>query len=385
MSQRTPLGGKPNITSSEKPFAPTKRPFVPSVLDEFDSENIDPAALCSPTKKSKSDGVIKPFNFTLSPSKAMPPPPMIPSRLSTPSRANMSSPRAPMTAPAGRSPKRKTAGIMKYRRTSAPFTRIDPPFGSRSSGTLPFSLDAALSGTLSTAKPKDEGATIQESMPKNWFFEIYEDTPEEEAANLMEHSTLTLDLSSDEESSKTEKNDRGKENVAPEGYDAPTASRAVAAIDASEIAAPRHVRKTEIVRKKVHSDEMDDGERSPLSDLETESFFSEGLDKDSHVLVDPTPEKPVITKLDVKELFAVPAASTASSTPSSKKTSRLSDMPLVNSDGDVKGDIIVWEDSPVSEASVSDQFVVEASPKTGGKRKQTFDDENNAPLIDKTF
>jgi len=100
-------------------------------------------------------------------------------------------------------------------------------------------------------------------MPKDWFFDVYEDTPEEEAATLMEHSTLTLDLSSDDESSRKEKDDRGKENVPPGDYDV-----------------PRRV-SVEIVRKKVQGDAMDDGARSPLSDLEAELFGEDDATADA--------------------------------------------------------------------------------------------------------
>lgn len=133
-------------------------------------------------------------------------------------------------------------------------------------------------------------------MPKNWFFDIYEDTEEEEAANLMEHSTLTLDLSSDEESSKSLKDDKGKENMPPEDYDAPTASRPAAE---PAVAAPKRVKKTDLIRRKVESDKMDDGERSPLSDLETDSFIPEGLDKDSHIVVNPTPKRSTSTSINL--------------------------------------------------------------------------------------
>jgi len=328
------LNGKASITTTTS----VKRSLEPSTFDDFDSENVDPAMFDSPSKKSKFqafDKPVKPFAFSLSTAKSMPPPSGIPSRLSTPSRANMSSPRTPLTAPAGRSPKRKIAGIGKSRRVSAPFTRVDPPFASsRASSSLPFSLDAALSGTLST-EPKSAataGATIQESMPKNWFFEIYEDTAEEEAANLMEHSTLTLDLSSDEESSKKERCDRGKENMPPEGYDAPTASRAAI------------VKKSDIIRKKVVVEEMDDGLRSPLSDLETDPFIPEGLDKDSHVVVDESLEKSTAaaTKLDAKDLFAAPVPFAAGA------DKEAASMSVVSGEGEVKGEIVVWEDDDAS-------------------------------------
>lgn len=339
---------KPVTTST------TKRPFEPATLDDYDSENVDPAALFSPAKKSKSDGSEKPFRpftFSLSSSAPMPPPATVPSR-ATSVEANILAPRTPLTAPAGRSPKRKAAGISKNRRVSAPFTRIDPPLASRGSIGLPFSLDAALNGTFSNAIPKNAGATIEESMPKNWFFDIYEDTPGEEAANLMEHSTLTLDLSTDEEDGKNEKDDRGKENMPPEGYDATAAS---VSITEPAVVAPRQVKKHEIVRRKISQDEMDDGERSPLSDLETESFIPEGLTKESHVIVDPVVASTTTTsmpeKFDLNSLFGTSATLEADASKKNKDTTpskRVFDMPVVTADGDVKGDIIIWEDSPAS-------------------------------------
>ena len=381
-SKSTNSSGKPAMSIN----SPTKRPFDPAMIfEDYDSENVDPAAnLTSPNKKSKSDATekpFKPFTFTMTPSKAMPPPP---SRLSTPARAHISSPRAPLTAPAGRSPtKRKSAGLLntKNRRTSAPFSRIDPPSfnASRSTSSLPFSLDAALSGTFSftpasTSSKMSAGATIAESMPKNWFFEIYEDTPEEEASNLMEHSTLTLDLSSDDESEKKLNDERGKENMPPEGYDAVTASRQVGDAGA---AAPARVKKADIVRKKVVAEEMDDGERSPLANLETEPFFPEGLDKEAHVIVGPTPEK---SREESKSIFAAPVPFTAGSEQKSgKKSSGLVSTPLVNSQGEVKGEITIWDDGSSSEAVPS----ADVSPKTFCEDKgKAVDDENALPKDD---
>ena len=272
-----------------------------------------------------------------------------------------------MTAPAGRSPKRKSSGINKNRRTSAPFTRIDPPFTSRGS-SLPFSLDAALNGTFSTPAPISAGATIQESMPRSWFFEIYEDTPEEEAANLMEHGTLTLDLSSDDESSVKAKDDRGKENTPPEGYDAPTASRPAGG---ARTGAPKVVSKTEVARKKVFVDEMDDGERSPLSDLEPEPFFPEGLDKDSHVVIDATPEKAGRTgkKVDLTNLFAV-------TDPVATKAAETTSMPVIDKVGDLKGEIIVWEDGSADQ--VADAGINVDIAATTAKEVELYD-ENAKP------
>jgi hypothetical protein len=205
-------------------------------------------------------------------------------------------------------------------------------------------------------------------MPKNWFFEIYEDTPEEESATLMEHSTLTLDLSSDDESTVKARDDRGKENMPPEDYDAPTAS-----CSAVDDAAPSRIKKSEIVRKKVvKEDEMDDGQRSPLSDLETEEFIPDGLTKESHVIVLPTPEKKT---LSIKGLFATPAPFSGPTT-GSKRSSSLVDLPVVSKDGDLKGEIIIFEDSPSSSPPKS------VGGKVESEKVEKVVDENTAPAVD---
>ncbi|KAI7358053.1 hypothetical protein KC320_g1363 [Hortaea werneckii] len=355
ISKPSPLSGKNNLTPS-KPAV--KRSFEPAIFEDNDGENVDPATFSSPAKRNKS-GTEESSKSSLATSKSMPPPP-VPNRLSTPVKANMSSPRAPLTAPAGRSPSRKIASIGKNRRTSAPFTRIDPPFASRgSSNSLPFSLDAALSGTLSSSKAKPESEKqistdppIQEPMPKSWFFEIHEDTPEEEASNLMEHSTLTLDLSSDDESNRKQRDDRGKENVAPEGYDASTASRPAA----EPAIAPRAVKKTAMARQKKVTDEMDDGERSPLSDLETDPFIPEGLSTDACIIVDAAPKR---------------EEAAASSASSQKKEDKDDFQP--NKDG-TKDAILIWEDSPSSDGAATSN--VKTQPKEG---LEVAVDENTAP------
>ncbi|KAK0346923.1 hypothetical protein LTR02_003968 [Friedmanniomyces endolithicus] len=375
-AQKSPLGGKANLIPTKPAFSSNKRPLDFPTFDEYDGENVDPAQLTSPSKKTKGKRDAYAFSTT-----SELPPPAISSRITTPVRASIPSVRTPMTAPAGRSPPRKIAGMNKSRRTSAPFTRIDPPFATRGA-SLPFSLDAALSGTFGATSAKPTPATtIQESMPKTWFFEIYEDTPEEEAANLMEHSTLTLDLSSDDEGSKRVKDDRGKENCPPEGYEAGIASRAVDSVAVVSERAPSHVR-TEIIRKKIFPDEMDDGERSPLSDLETEVFIPEGLDRNSHVVVDlPTPEKTasaVAVKAGADVLFAAPTVTIMGPPTKASSTSLLS-LPVVNAAGDTKGEIVVWEDS----SSLEPEQTLATVKQIDTEKEKTIEvyDENTAPLL----
>jgi hypothetical protein len=203
-------------------------------------------------------------------------------------------------------------------------------------------------------------------MPASWDFEIYEDTPEEEASNLMEHSTQSLDLSFDDETAKAERDDRGKENEAPEGYDAPTASRQAVSTHEPALPAPTRVKKTEIVRRKIT--EMDDGERSPLSDLDTDEFVPEGLTKDAHVIVDASPEK---VKLDVNSLFAVPSPASVLAA-ARNEGSRASKLSISSTISD-QADVVVWEDN----ADVKDESVGEtASTQT----EESVDDSASSKL-----
>ncbi|KAF2717501.1 hypothetical protein K431DRAFT_232939 [Polychaeton citri CBS 116435] len=386
IGKSSPLGFKSDLLSKPTANSSTKRAFAASTLDDADSENVDPSIFSSPSKKAKNcnfDKPVKSFTFSLAPAKSMPPPPTVPSRLSTPLRGPSSLPRTPLTAPAGRSPKRKTANIGKSRRTSAPFTRIDPPFSTRNAagGALPFSLDAALNGTLSTARSKpNAGSTIQESMPSNWFFEIHEDTPEEEASNLMEHSTLTLDLSSDEESSKKQQSDLGKENVAPEGYDAPAASRPISSVgDAILLNNDRQMptKKTDLIRKKIVTvDDMDDGQRSPLSDLETVPFFAPGLDKDAHVIVDAVESSPSASEQE-NEANSTRTQILPSPEATLPKVISMASSPLVNQlSNEEASTFVVWEDSPAPEPSSKDSNPMSVNTSRG---KYAVLNENTAP------
>lgn len=202
-------------------------------------------------------------------------------------------------------------------------------------------------------------------MPASWNFEIYEDSPEEEASNLMEHSTQSLDLSSDDELTKAQRDDRGKENEAPEGYDAPAASRQTS----PALPAPTRVKKTEFIRRKIT--EMDDGERSPLSDLETDEFIPEGLSKDAHIVVDATPEK---AKLDVKSLFAVPPAAVAPNVTKNecKEPSKLSRSSTPPSHDDAVENVVIWED----DAEAKGEQVVGDS--TGAPQEELVGDVTSA-------
>ena len=200
-------------------------------------------------------------------------------------------PETPVSAPAGRSPKSKRIGILSRRRAGAtPFTRVDPPkFAGLSNAGLPFSLDAALKGCVPTRRSpkKAKSVDVHDGKPKSWNFQIYEDTPEEELGNIMEHSTGILDISDDEESS-LKKTDKGKENVPP-----------------PEIAAVVDTVPVPATRKNLMVDEP----RSPLGDLEASEFYGAGVIASSVFLVPADDDNieynsPVHTKTAIDEPLA---------------------------------------------------------------------------------
>lgn len=155
-------------------------------------------------------------------------------------------------------------------------------------------------------------------MPSSWFFEIHEDTPEEEAANLMEHSTLTLDISSDDDCDTRKArdiDDRGKENVPPPDWTGPTLRRAYSAPAGSHKGIHSEKKAMQLVEKLRDAMQED---RAALGSLNAEDFYPDGLDGKSVVLVvEPAVEKEKVvekiveeckkTKMSTEQLFEVAA------------------------------------------------------------------------------
>lgn len=195
---------------------------------------------------------------------------------------------SPLSAPAGRSPTRgKRSGLLSSRRrTGGPYTRVDPPsFGLKSSSgsAAPFSLDAALKGTIPSYTGRGTSVAAPAPAPRSldatgldepdskasWFFDIHEDSPEQEMTNLLQHSTCVLDISSDEESESRlqQEHAEGKENVPP-------------ADDVSQTSRPRSLRQV------AHPDDMIiEKERSPLGEMNAKEYYAEGCDDASVVIV----------------------------------------------------------------------------------------------------
>jgi hypothetical protein len=202
-----------------------------------------------------------------------------------------------LSAPAGRSPTRKRVGILNRRRTASSFTRVDPPkFSVGPVADAPFSIAAALSGTIpsygarqaSTSKPSSSipRYILEPERKSGWFFDIHEDTPEETMTNLMEHSTCTLDISSDEETEARRRDERGKENVPPLDDVSQTQARLPASSSTSYDGIAEAKARTRSMRRRK---EIEEGaieiDRSPLGDLEAEEFYAEGCTSSDVVLV----------------------------------------------------------------------------------------------------
>lgn len=165
----------------------------------------------------------------------------------------------------------------------------DPATRSRSNSLLTPSNDVP-SLLITLAAP---------SIPDSWVFAIYEDTPEETLQNMMEHSTNTLDLS-DDESSKSELSELGKENIPP--------SR-LAELMATAPEERGEQMRVDVAEKSIPAAIMFGEQRAPLREMEAPELDNEEakelveeirvptLDKEEFMTVT-TPEKktPIVPK-----------------------------------------------------------------------------------------
>jgi hypothetical protein len=183
---------------------------------------------------------------------------------------------------------RRVSLLSSNRRIKTPFRRIDPL---NKASALPFSIDAALSGTISSYTPPAPSVSTPaidiappapvlskksaKSMPNTWFFEIHEDTADQEAINLMEHSAVVLDISSDDDATSSRAKDaqeRGKENVPPPEWTGPTRSaRSVPRVAHKGIKCPKKAAKYAAMDG---PDAMLE-DRSALRDLDVTAFWVE--------------------------------------------------------------------------------------------------------------
>ncbi|OHF01965.1 hypothetical protein CORC01_02843 [Colletotrichum orchidophilum] len=292
----TSIKNRQNAVSST---AGGKRKASDSVEPD-DFENVDPFVFSKRSKSSDtfypSKDVLKPSSFILTKAAPLAASPLLnSSRPTLPRPRSLLQPKSPsakintaiaksspLSAPAGRSPTRgKRSGILSNRRrTAGPYTRVDPPaFNLPSSASAPFSLDAALKGTIPSYAARATVTTSSRNTVKDldepdlkasWFFDIHEDTPEQEMTNMLQHGTCVLDISSDEESERKASRDRAegrdKENVPPVD-------------DVSQTSARRSARHTS------EDDMIFEKERIALGEMDASEFYAFGCDESSVIIV----------------------------------------------------------------------------------------------------
>ncbi|KKA27755.1 hypothetical protein TD95_001280 [Thielaviopsis punctulata] len=325
-----------NSQNSLSPAPTSGKRKASDQADGDDFENVDPA-IFSKRAKSSDDSTFTPTKglskdmYKSSPlsisSKtvltATPRPPCTPSPRARPVlqaksltksyAATKSSPLATTTpTPAGRSPTRnvKRSGLCSsnHRRSTNSYSRIDPPSARSSSKKAPFSLNAALKGTIpgfsglhksspsSSSLVSSPASSIfsglyDREVKSSWNFEIHEDTPQEHATNMLQHSTCVLDISSDEETEFRARQERAegrdKENIPP-------------ADDVSQTSVTR-------AATRANADGMAiEKKRSALADLDVTEFYGAGCDENSVFIVPADEEAEIDVQDDVSCTPATP-------------------------------------------------------------------------------
>lgn len=122
-------------------------------------------------------------------------------------------------------------------------------------------------------------------MPESWFFTIHADTAEDEAANLMEHSAATLDISSDDDGAERRRKrdlEKGKENVPPADWTGPVRSvRGSAEVHRGICDGVKRDARAAVVEDELAMVE----DRVALKEMLARDFYPEGLDEGSVELV----------------------------------------------------------------------------------------------------
>ncbi|KAG5932494.1 hypothetical protein E4U60_005179 [Claviceps pazoutovae] len=205
-------------------------------LLDYDTENVDPSMFAK-RSKGVSSFMLKPSAYVLTTAAATPTteagasrnpfhsgtaPRRILKLKSRSSRLNttITTP-SPLPAPAGRSPTLSTrSGLPSTRtRSSEAESRASDFLGTALSGTIPTFGSRPRSNAVSKESSSTQSPLIGLNSVEGWFFDIHEDTPDEEMTNMLQHRTCTLDISSDEEIEQRESREkaegRDKENVPP--------------------------------------------------------------------------------------------------------------------------------------------------------------------------
>ena len=389
-----------NIAVTAQLNAPTKRRAPEPSLDDVDQENFDPEMFSAlANKKAKNFDFTapesKPSQFVLTKAASSPGttsrPIITPKRLQSTTKSNGLGGRStpltikttqPSSAPAAlpetgrKSPiKNKRIGILSRRRvSSSPVSRVNPPAYGLNQG-LPFSIDAALSSTVASSEPtpvQDVApapvTNLDDSIPASWQFEIYEDTPEEYAGTMMQHSMPLLDISEDEGRFSPVRSDRGKENIPP------------AEVSSSYAISRR--------------DMMTDEPRTPLGDLEAREYYAEGCDANSFVIVPGDQDVSCGAITTTPEMSSTPA--TTASEASSAQEGWKEILDKLSADKKVKAeaeklaaeagsaDIEIWESESAKAENEGGEKTIKTfewvSPLGSPKAGSEAGDENSSPL-----
>lgn len=323
----------PSSTSSLK-----RRAASPELSD---SENIDPSYFDSSKRKRaaiEDDVSLSKPRFTTK----IVPSSVSSTKLATPMFTAAQKTTTPYSAPAaaGRSPTKLSRKLDR----SVPRRRFLPP----SVGASPsLSISAALRGTLGNKRPKRKIASLEQSKPKSWFFEIYEESEAQQDYNVKEwgmtQSSANLDISDSEGEGLAKGEDKGKENVDPTG------------------AVPEPVvRSNSPVVEQDENAMLAEGSRTPLGDLDVSEYFGEGLDATSVVLVgddageiEKETEAETVAEAEVTavpaEKFTFEAPAIVQSIPEWAKTACVEEVPAAEEQVDdamptgFGGDIDIWE------------------------------------------
>ncbi|KAL8922459.1 MAG: hypothetical protein Q9208_005181 [Pyrenodesmia sp. 3 TL-2023] len=237
--------GKFNFTST------IKRSFDAFDYEE-DQENIDPQIQHASSKRSKgSDGqAVKPpqaSHYTLTTVKK--PVVLESTKIARTTLGVKPRPVKPASKleVAPESTKFKYPGIAaRHRQASKRVIHVGPYVrGGHVPASTPFSLAG---NTEHVSMPR-----VGKKTRKAWAFNIFEDAPEDELTNLMEHSAHTLDISDDENRGRF-RDDGDKENIPPPGCPAPAGGR---------------------------RDMMTDEARTPLGKLTAADYYAPGVDASS--------------------------------------------------------------------------------------------------------
>ncbi|PHH62597.1 hypothetical protein CDD81_6831 [Ophiocordyceps australis] len=277
------------------PTSPSKRKA--EAFDDLDVENVDPIMM----KRSKGCGskpsmdVLKPaLRYSVSapsvctaqgPQAATSRRVLQPHSVATPSSTHKPSPLS-TSSPSHGSRTRRVGGVARHH-DHGPYSRSDKERFAREASP-PFSLDAALKGTITAHGRRskasscltgsksllDVGASETKS---SWFFDIHEDTPDQEMDNMIQHGTCVLDISSDEDCAKKARREeaegRDKENIPPADY-------------VSEIL----TRPTR--RRATCMTAADCARRVALAEMKAADFYSDGCDETSIFIIPADEELP---------------------------------------------------------------------------------------------